>query len=94
MINPNGSNERLTLVNLLTRARINQKELADSIGVREATISDWKTKGIIPNLAPSQFWLLKKTLKATDEEIIEAFEGPAALERVRLTISDFESNRG
>lgn len=81
MIDPNGtSGERLTLVNLLARAEISQRDLARALGVREATISDWKTKGIIPNLPPSQFWLLKKALRATDEELIEAFEGPAVLD--------------
>lgn len=75
MIDPNGSKGQLTLVNLLTRARITQKSLADSVGIREATVSDWKNRGIIPSLTPSQLWLMKRALNATDEELIEAFEG-------------------
>lgn len=38
--------ERLSL--LLKTKGISQKQLADSLGIRQATISDWKNKGNLP----------------------------------------------
>lgn len=81
MIDPDESkySKRPLLVALRKRADHSQQSLADAIGVRRATISDWETGKVTPEMPLSIYWRLSRELRCTIEELIAAFEGEEAL---------------
>ena len=63
----------VTLVNLRKRVGLRQQDLANAVGVRQATISDWERGATIPHLTPLETLSLTRALQCTLEELVEAF---------------------
>lgn len=82
MIDPVGrpAPKRSLLIALRKRAKLSQQSLADYLGVRQATISDWETGKATPEMPPSIYVRLLHILKCTEEELVLAFEGEEALQ--------------
>lgn len=85
--------KRSLLVALRKRAKHSQQSLADAIGVRRATISDWETGKVTPEMPLSIYWRLSRVLECSVEELIAAFEGEEALRQLP-TDNSFESSKG
>lgn len=62
-----------TFVELLDNLGKTQTEIANYLGVRQATISDWYRGKAIPHLTPLQYVKLIELIGCTPEELAEAF---------------------
>lgn len=49
----------LSIMELRKRAKLSQEKVAQALGIRQATISSWETKGTDPHLTP---WQMKTLL--------------------------------
>lgn len=85
--------KRSLLVALRKRAKLTQQDLADRLGIRQKTISDWENGRATPGMPLSIYWQLSQQLGCSIEELVIAFEGEEALKRFPSG-SSFESNKG
>ncbi|NJL41101.1 MAG: helix-turn-helix transcriptional regulator [Leptolyngbyaceae cyanobacterium RM2_2_4] len=69
--------EPLTPVSLRKRAKKTQRQVAEALGKKVTTISDWERRKTKPQLSFSEVKQLMEFLNCTLEELIEAFEGNA-----------------
>lgn len=66
--------EWLTPRFLRDRAGLTQQEVADALGKRVSTISDWERHVYAPNLTLSEALKLLRLYECTLEEAVEAFD--------------------
>lgn len=72
----------LTLKMLRQRSGLTQVQLAELLGVRQATVSDWERGKAEPNLSPAQTLKLCQLLNCTLDELVEAIENIKRMHRV------------
>ena len=66
--------EQLTPVFLRKRARKTQRQLAEALGKKVTTISDWERGKTTPQLSFSEVKKLMELLQCDIDDLIEAFE--------------------
>ncbi len=64
----------LTPVNLRKNLGLTQKQVAELLGIREATLSNWET-GKVPHIPPSKIKRMMEVYQCDIDALIEAFEG-------------------
>jgi transcriptional regulator with XRE-family HTH domain len=69
------NHEPLTPVTLRKRANKTQRQVAERLGKKVGTISDWERGKTKPQLSFSEVKVLMEFLDCTLDELIEAFEG-------------------
>jgi transcriptional regulator with XRE-family HTH domain len=67
--------EKLTPMLLRNRAGLTQRQVAQALDVREATVSEWERGFYTPRVYPSQIKRMLEVYKCDLDELIEAFEG-------------------
>ncbi|MBW4421561.1 MAG: helix-turn-helix transcriptional regulator [Myxacorys californica WJT36-NPBG1] len=72
--------EPLTPVTLRKRANKTQRQVAEAIGRKVTTISDWERGKTRPHLSFSEVKRLMELLECNIDELIEAFEQNAPKE--------------
>lgn len=78
------SNE-LTPMGIFEALGLSQEKIGALVGVRAATVSDWKLGKTIPHLTPSAWLILLYASGRTPEELVQAFE-PDELDLIPLKL--------
>lgn len=65
--------ERSPLMRLRVQRFITQKQLAEGLGVTEATVSNWEAGRSVPKLTPIQYKKLLEILQITSAELPDQF---------------------
>lgn len=71
--------------------QLTQKELADALGVTQATVANWENGRAVPTLTVQQFKMLLKVLQVTPEELPDNF-GPPSLTGEEVTPTSQKEN--
>lgn len=79
MIDPD-ARKRSLLVKLRKRAKLSQQDLADRLGIRQKTISDWENGKSSPEMPLSTYQRLWQVLGCSVDELIQAFEQEEAFQ--------------
>ncbi len=58
-----------------------QKQLAEALGVTEATVRNWESGQSVPKLTPVQYKKLLKILQITSDELPDQFGFPSEGDR-------------
>ena len=69
--------DRSPLMRLRVQRFMTQKQLAEALGVTEATVSNWEAGRSVPKLTPVQFKKLLKILQITVDELPDQFGYPS-----------------
>ena len=69
--------DRSPLMRLRVQRFMTQKQLAEALGVTEATVSNWESGRSVPKLTPVQFKKLLKILQITVDELPDQFGYPS-----------------
>ncbi|MEG3974378.1 helix-turn-helix transcriptional regulator [Microcoleus sp. herbarium8] len=69
--------DRSPLMRLRTQRFMTQKQLAEALGVTEATVSNWEAGRSIPKLTPVQYKKLLEILQITSAELPDQFGYPS-----------------
>lgn len=70
------NSDRLTPVSIRKRANKTQRQVAEKLGKKVGTISDWERGITKPQLSFSEVKTLMLFLECSLDELIEAFETP------------------
>lgn len=73
--------ERSPLMRLRVQRFLTQKQLAEALGVTEATVRNWESGRSVPKLTPVQFKKLLKLLQITVDELPDQFGYPSEGDR-------------
>ncbi len=68
--------ERSPLMRLRVQQFMTQKQLAEALGVTEATVSNWEAGRSVPKLTPIQYKKLLEILQITSAELPDKFGFP------------------
>ncbi|MEG3919211.1 helix-turn-helix transcriptional regulator [Microcoleus sp. POL10_C6] len=69
--------DRSPLMRLRVQRFMTQKQLAEALGVTEATVSNWEAGRSVPKLTPVQYKKLLKILQITSDELPDQFGFPS-----------------
>jgi DNA-binding transcriptional regulator YiaG len=69
--------ERSPLKRLRVKRFMTQKQLAEALGVTEATVSNWEAGRSVPKLTPVQYKKLLEILQITSAELPDQFGFPS-----------------
>lgn len=69
--------ERSPLMRLRVQRFMTQKQLAEALGVTEATVSNWEAGRSVPKLTPVQYKKLLEILQITSAELPDQFGFPS-----------------
>ena len=69
--------DRSPLMRLRVQRFMTQKQLAEALGVTEATVRNWEAGRSVPKLTPVQFKKLLKILQITVDELPDQFGYPS-----------------
>lgn len=69
--------DRSPLMRLRVQRFMTQKQLAEALGVTEATVSNWEAGRSVPKLTPVQFKKLLNILQITSDELPDQFGFPS-----------------
>ena len=72
--------ERSPLMRLRVQRFMTQKQLAEALGVTEATVSNWESGRSVPKLTPVQYKKLLEILQITSAELPDQFGYPNELD--------------
>ncbi|WP_315862891.1 MULTISPECIES: helix-turn-helix transcriptional regulator [unclassified Thermosynechococcus] len=72
----------LTLKKLRRRSGLTQTQLANHLGLRQGTISDWECGKTQPRLSPTETHNLCQLLGCTLDELKEAFENTRSMHKI------------
>ncbi|MEZ2229537.1 helix-turn-helix domain-containing protein [Microcoleus sp.] len=72
--------ERSPLMRLRVQRFMTQKQLAEALGVTEATVSNWEAGRSVPKLTPVQYKKLLDILQITSAELPDQFGYPNELD--------------
>lgn len=72
--------ERSPLKPLRVKRFMTQKQLAEALGVTEATVSNWEAGRSVPKLTPVQYKKLLEILQITSAELPDQFGFPNELD--------------
>ncbi|MEG4199349.1 helix-turn-helix transcriptional regulator [Microcoleus sp. Pol12A5] len=73
--------DRSPLMRLRVQRFMTQKQLAEALGVTEATVSNWEAGRSVPKLTPVQYKKLLKILQITSDELPDQFGFPSEGDR-------------
>ena len=65
--------DRSPLMRLRVQRFLTQKQLAEALGVTEATVSNWEAGRSVPKLTPIQYKKLLEILQITSAELPDQF---------------------
>lgn len=65
--------DRSPLMRLRVQRFMTQKQLAEALGVTEATVSNWESGRSVPKLTPIQYKKLLEILQITSAELPDQF---------------------
>jgi len=68
--------DRSPLMRLRVQRFMTQKQLAEALGVTEATVSNWEAGRSVPKLTPIQYKKLLEILQITSAELPDQFGYP------------------
>lgn len=68
--------DRSPLMRLRVQRFMTQKQLAEALGVTEATVSNWESGRSVPKLTPIQYKKLLEILQITSAELPDQFGYP------------------
>ncbi|MEG3878095.1 helix-turn-helix transcriptional regulator [Microcoleus sp. herbarium7] len=68
--------ERSPLMRLRVQRFLTQKQLAEELGVTEATVRNWESGRSVPKLTPVQYKKLLEILQITSAELPDQFGYP------------------
>jgi DNA-binding transcriptional regulator YiaG len=69
--------DRSPLMRLRTQRFMTQKQLAEALGVTEATVSNWEAGRSVPKLTPVQYKKLLEIMQITSAELPDQFGYPS-----------------
>lgn len=69
--------DRSPLMRLRVQRFMTQKQLAEALGVTEATVSNWEAGRSVPKLTPIQYKKLLEILQITSAELPDQFGYPS-----------------
>lgn len=70
-----------TPVTLRKELGLTQTQLAQRLGIRQKTVSDWERGVSVPNLPLSKVRLMMQVFNLSLDDLIEIFEKPRSVER-------------
>ncbi|MCC3459770.1 MAG: XRE family transcriptional regulator [Oscillatoriales cyanobacterium] len=70
----------LSPVDLRKKLGLTQKQVAELLGIREATLSNWET-GKVPHIPPSKIKRMMEVYQCDIDILIDAFEGNRVVSR-------------
>ena len=69
--------DRSPLMRLRTQRFLTQKQLAEALGVTDATVRNWESGRSVPKLTPVQYKRLLEILQITSDELPDQFGYPS-----------------